>query len=186
VREFPAVSLPTFVKPLCVSHFFGSDWMRPRITKSKSRGGFLGDELVGRFDNRAKWVTQLAGVFPVGVVNAPELLAGLQTRARFHGDSSPETKRAKMYQLHKMRAQSAGSPMSGQAKTKGCTAESVGQNGAFLHLADESVTRGDRRRRELEARSSSPPLACLLPECLAASGGNQWLVVLAHNQTVIR
>jgi hypothetical protein len=30
-------------------------------------------------------------VFPVGVVNAPELLAGLQSRNRFHGDSSPET-----------------------------------------------------------------------------------------------
>jgi hypothetical protein len=56
----------------------------------------------------------------------------------------------------------------------GSVAEFVGQNGAFRQQAGESVTRGDRRRRELEARSSSPPLACLLPECLAASGGNQW------------
>jgi len=46
----------------------------------------------------------------------------------------------------------------------------VGQNGAFQQQAGESVTRGDRRRRELEARSSSPPLARLLPESLAASG----------------
>lgn len=80
--------------------------MRPRIIKAKSRGSFLGDEFVGCFDNRAMWVAHLAGIFPVGVVNVPELLAGLQSRARFHGDSSPKTKRAKMYQLHKMRGQS--------------------------------------------------------------------------------
>ena len=49
--------------------------MRPRITKAKLRGGFLGDEFVGCFNDRAKWITQLPGVFPVGVVNAPELLA---------------------------------------------------------------------------------------------------------------
>jgi len=52
----------------------------------------------------------------------------------------------------------------------GSVAEYVGQNGAFQQQAGESVTRGDRRRRELEARSSSPPLARLLPESLAASG----------------
>ncbi len=55
--------------------------MRPRITKAKLRGGFLGNQFVGRFDNRAKWITQLAGVLPVGVVNAPELTA----RIRSHG-----------------------------------------------------------------------------------------------------
>jgi hypothetical protein len=64
---------------------YGIDWMRPRITESKLRGGFLGDEFVGRFNDRAKWITQLAGVFPVGVVNAPESLARLQCRTRFHG-----------------------------------------------------------------------------------------------------
>ena len=53
----------------------------------------------------------------------------------------------------------------------GSVAESVGQNGTFQQQAGESVTRGDRRRRELEARSSSPPLACLLLECRTASGG---------------
>lgn len=84
--------------------------MRPGITKTESRGGFLGDEFVGRFDDRAKWITQLAGVFPVGVVNAPELLAGLQSRARFHGNSSPQATFAKMYQLHKMRGQSEQRP----------------------------------------------------------------------------
>ena len=80
--------------------------MCPRITKAKLRGGFLGDEFIGCFNDRAKWITQLAGVFPVGVVDAPKLLAGLQSRARFHGDSSPQAVFVKMYQLHEMRGQS--------------------------------------------------------------------------------
>ncbi len=58
--------------------------MRPRITKAKLRGGFLGDEFVGGFDNRAKWITQLAGVFPVGVVDAPELTARLRSHGCAH------------------------------------------------------------------------------------------------------
>ena len=49
----------------------------------------------------------------------------------------------------------------------GSVAESVGQNGAVRRQAGESVTRGDRRRPELEARNSSPPLACPPPDCLA-------------------
>jgi hypothetical protein len=36
---------------------------------------------------------------------------------------------------------------------------------------------GDRRRRELEARKPSPPLACLLLESLSASGGEWWVNV---------
>ena len=78
------MSWPTFVKPLCVSHLLRSDGMRPGITKAKLRGGFLGNEFVGRFDNRAKWITQLAGMFPVGVVNAPELLARLRSHGCAH------------------------------------------------------------------------------------------------------
>jgi hypothetical protein len=102
--KFLSASGATFVKPLCVSHFIGSERMRPRITKAESCGGFLGDEFVGRFNDRANWVAQLARIFPVDVVNAPKLAARLQSRARFHGDTSPKTKLAKMYQLHKMRA----------------------------------------------------------------------------------
>ena len=90
--------------------------MRPRITKAKLRGGLLGDEFVGCFNDRAKWITQLASIFPVGVVNAPELLAGLQSRNRFHADSSPETKRAKMYLIHKMRGQSVYCPVHGHGQ----------------------------------------------------------------------
>jgi len=67
---------------------------------------FLGDEFVGCFNDRAKWITQLAGKFPVGVVNSPESLARLQCRTRFHGDSSPEIKCEKMYQPHMIRGQS--------------------------------------------------------------------------------
>ena len=51
-------------------------------------------------------------------------------------------------------------------------AEFVGQNGAFQQQAGESVTRGDRRRRELEARSSSPPLARLLLESWPPPAGS--------------
>ena len=80
--------------------------MRPRITKAKLRGGFLGDEFVGRFDNRAQWITQLAGVFPVGVVNAPELAARLRSHVCAYARSSPQVAFAKMYLIHKMRRQS--------------------------------------------------------------------------------
>ena len=50
----------------------------------------------------------------------------------------------------------------------------MGKKGAFQQQAGESVTRGDGRRRVLEARSPSPPLACLLLESFAASGGKWW------------
>jgi hypothetical protein len=52
--------------------------------------------------------------------------------------------------------------------------ESVGQSGTPQGQAGESVTRGDRRRRELEARKPSPPLDRLLLGSLSASGGNWW------------
>ena len=91
--------------------------MRPRITKAKLRGGFLGDEFVGGFDNRAKWITQLAGVFPVGVVDAPELATRLRSHGCAHGRSSPQATFVKMYQLHNMRGQSAQWPKRGLDET---------------------------------------------------------------------
>lgn len=106
VCEILSVSWSALVRPLRSRDLFGSDGMCPRIAKPKSCSGLLGDEFVGRFDNRADWIAYHAGVFPVGVIDSPELLAGLQSRARFHGDSSPKTERAKMYQLHKIRGQS--------------------------------------------------------------------------------
>ena len=91
---------------LCQGYDFRCNRVRPRIAKAKFRSRFFSGDFRWRFNGGAKWITQLAGVFPVSVVNAPELLAGIQSRARFHGESSPETVYAKMYQLHKMRAQS--------------------------------------------------------------------------------
>jgi hypothetical protein len=85
--------------------------MYPRIIEAKSRGGFLGDEYVGYFDNRVKRITRLTGVLLVGVVNAPELLARLRSRTRFHGGSSSRIERAKMYVIHKMRGQSGRCPV---------------------------------------------------------------------------
>ena len=73
-----------------------------------------------------------------------------------------------------------------EAANLGSVAQSVGQNGASEQQADESVTRGDRRRRELEARSSSPPLARLLLGSLTTSGGNWWSDVDRFNYAVIR
>ena len=59
--EFLPVTWAAFVMPLCLPRRYRIDWMRPRITKAKLRGGLLGDEFVGRFNDRAKWITQLTG-----------------------------------------------------------------------------------------------------------------------------
>ena len=75
MREFLPVSRAAFGQPLCMSYFFRTDRMRPRITKAKSSGSFFGGDFIGCFNDCAKWITQLASIFPVGVVNAPELLA---------------------------------------------------------------------------------------------------------------
>lgn len=80
--------------------------MRPRITKAKSRGGFLGDEFVGCFNDGAKWITQLSGIFPVGMVDAPKLITRLRSHVCAHARSSPQVAFAKMYLIHKMRGQS--------------------------------------------------------------------------------
>src|SRR5882724_7507778 len=53
----------------------------PRIAKAELRGSFFSGDFRWRFDSGAKWITQLAGVFPVGVVDAPQLFA----RIRSHG-----------------------------------------------------------------------------------------------------
>ena len=106
MREFLPVPRATFVKPLCMSHIFGTDRMRPRITKAKLRGSFLGREFVGCFNDRAHWITQLAGIFPVGMVNAPESAARIWSHVRAHARSSPQPTLAKMYLIHKMRSQS--------------------------------------------------------------------------------
>ena len=131
--------------------------MRPRIAKAKSRGSFLGDEFVGRFDNRAKWITQLAGVFPVGVVDAPQLLAGLQSRARFHGSSSPQAVFAKMYQLHKMRGQSVGCPIRVPTKAEmrcgNLTSQYKNENNAWEYAVELGIAKKEVLKQGMEAKS---------------------------------
>ena len=80
--------------------------MRPRVAETKFGGGFLGGNFRRSFNGGAQWITQLAGVFAGGVVDAPQLVARIQSRARSHGSSSPQAAFAKMYQLLKMRGQS--------------------------------------------------------------------------------
>lgn len=58
--------------------------MRPRFTETESRGGLLGGGFVGGFDDGAEWIAHLPGIFTVGVVNAPELVARSQSRGRAH------------------------------------------------------------------------------------------------------
>ena len=87
-------------------HNFGCNRVRPRVAETELRSSFFSGDFCWCFNGGAQWITQLAGVFPVGVVYAPQSLAELQSRARFHGDSSPKTKPGRMYQLHKIRGQS--------------------------------------------------------------------------------
>ncbi len=106
MREFLTVSWPAFVKLLCMPHPFGSDGMRPRIAEANSRGGFFGYEFSGGFNDSAKWITHHTGIFPVGVVNAPQLVARLQSRSRAHEGSSSKFEEVKVCQAHNDRAQS--------------------------------------------------------------------------------
>ena len=59
--------------------------MRPRFAESESRGGLLGGEFGGSFDNGAEWIAHHAGILTVGMVNAPKLIARFQSRGRTHG-----------------------------------------------------------------------------------------------------
>ena len=88
----------------------------PRIAKTKFRGSFFGGEFCCSFNGGAKWITHHERVFPVGVVDAPELLARLRSHGRAHAGSSPQAGFVKMCQLHKMRGQSVCCPGHGHGK----------------------------------------------------------------------
>jgi hypothetical protein len=49
--------------------------MRPWITEAEFGSGFFSGNFCRRFNGGAQWITQLAGIFPVGMVNPPELIA---------------------------------------------------------------------------------------------------------------
>lgn len=95
-------------KPLRLLRLFSSDRVCPGVTEAETRSGFLGCEFGGCLDDGTKWVAHDAGIFTVGVVDAPKLMAGLRCRSgvRAHARSSTQRGKAKMYQLHKMHVQS--------------------------------------------------------------------------------
>src|SRR5207302_6565799 len=97
-------------KPECLLGLFGSDRIRPRRFKSEFAGGFLGSAFGGCFNYRAQRIAQKTGIFTVGVVDAPELIAWTRSRGRAHRGSSAQPAFTKMYQLHKMHAQSWNYP----------------------------------------------------------------------------
>lgn len=68
----------------CQPDDFRRNRVCPRIAKAEFGRRFFSGDFRGRFNGRAKWITQLAGVFPVGVVNAPELAARLRSHGCAH------------------------------------------------------------------------------------------------------
>ncbi len=111
--------------------------MRPRIAEAETHCSFLGSELCWRFDYGAQRITNLAGVFAVGVVDAPELIAWLRSLSRgcAHGCSSAQREFAKMYQIHKMRGQSFPMSLEWSRKSK-VHAQSKGR---FAHCSTEDA-----------------------------------------------
>ena len=61
--------------------------MRPRFAEAKSRGGFFGGEFRGGFDDRTERVTHHAGIFTIGMVDAPQLVGRFRGHGRVHGGS---------------------------------------------------------------------------------------------------
>ena len=84
------MTVPAFGQPFRPFDFFWPDGMCPWCAESESSGGFLSGELGRRFNHRAQRIAHHAGVFPVRVVDAPELVAGRCIRSRAHPDSSTE------------------------------------------------------------------------------------------------
>src|SRR5207302_7265421 len=103
--RMPSLPFP-LRKPECLLGLFGSDRIRPRRFKSEFAGGLLGSAFGRCFNYRAQRIAQETGIFPVCVVNAPELIAWTRSRGRAHGGSSAQADFAKMYLLHKMHGQS--------------------------------------------------------------------------------
>lgn len=64
-----------FEYPLRQPCNFWCDLVRPWITETEFGSGFLSGDFRRCFNGGAKWITQLAGIFPVGVVNPPKLVA---------------------------------------------------------------------------------------------------------------
>jgi hypothetical protein len=84
------MTVPAFGQPFRPFDFFWPDGMCPWCAESESSGGFLSGELGRRFNHRAQRIAHQAGVFPVRVVDAPELVASRYSRSRAHTVSSAQ------------------------------------------------------------------------------------------------
>ena len=73
-----------FEDEMCQPDYFRRNRVCPRIAKAEFGRRFFSGDFRWRFNGRAKWITQLAGVFPVGVVNAPQLTARLWSHGCAH------------------------------------------------------------------------------------------------------
>ena len=93
-------------KPLRSLRLLSGYGMRPVVVEAESGSGFLGGLFGGGFDNRAKWIAHLAGIFTVRVVDAPQFVSRVQSRCCAHARSSAQAGFGLVYLLHKMRAQS--------------------------------------------------------------------------------
>lgn len=90
------MTVPRLGQPFRPFDFFWSDGMCPGFSESKTGGSLLGGELAGCFNHRAQRIAHQAGVFPVRVVDAPELVAGRYSRFRAHTVSSAQGARGWM------------------------------------------------------------------------------------------
>jgi hypothetical protein len=61
--------------------------MCPGRFEAKFAGGLFGRLFGRRFDYGAQWITNLTGVFAVGVIDASELVALAWSHGRAHGHS---------------------------------------------------------------------------------------------------
>jgi hypothetical protein len=73
--------------PLRVSGLFSSDRMCPRLAKAEPHRSLLGGDFRRGFDYGAQRITNLAGILTVSEKDAPELVAGFQSRCRAHARS---------------------------------------------------------------------------------------------------
>jgi hypothetical protein len=72
-------------KPQRIPGLFGSDWMRPGRFKTEFASRLLSGLFRWGFNHRPQRVAYFAGILPVGVIDAPELIPGPQSRGRAHG-----------------------------------------------------------------------------------------------------
>jgi len=70
-------------KPYRLVGLFGSDRVRPWRFKPEFAGGFLGSAFGGGFDDGAEGIAHQTGVFAVGIIDAPKLVAGLRSQSRY-------------------------------------------------------------------------------------------------------